>query len=178
MLNEHNTSQPRAGEQKRTQQVEQLIHDHQKAIYAGIWSVLRGQSDLAEESLAAEVQCLSNDVWLWVIENLEDLLAPGTAKVGTRLRAKAFWVARSWKTQRLRSRKRCRANKRPLIGPDTDEPHLPITRRMLCVACQCLVSVASEGDGGVVILECGHARLRDISAKVAAAPENNLKKAA
>lgn len=69
---------------------------------AGLWSVLNGCADLG--FTMADFQVLENDVWLKVFQKQAELLTPGTAKISTRIFGMARFVARGWRTDRLRKR--------------------------------------------------------------------------
>lgn len=127
--------------EERTRQFEQLMEDHAKVVYAGLWKVMKGQYDLAEDTLGAEVESLYFDTWLWVWENLEDLLTQGTASISTRLYAKAFWIARTWKTTRLRHRQRFVSYDEHVAALDAEQFR---TRRVLNRACKALVEDARQ----------------------------------
>jgi hypothetical protein len=128
-------------ESEQTSQIEQLMEIHGKIVYAALWSVLQGQQDLAEDTLEAEVRALYFDTWIWAWENLDSLLTPGTASISTRLYAKAYWIARSWKTTRLRHRQRFVSYDEHLSVLDAEQH---ITSRALNRACQSLISDASQ----------------------------------
>ena len=77
------------------------IDEHRSAVNRGLWSVLSECSDLgANELTADELQC---DVWRWVAGHVPELLQPG-APLPIRLCQRARFVARAWRTERLRER--------------------------------------------------------------------------
>jgi hypothetical protein len=160
MHNAQNTSQIGADTQnrliatddERTQRVEQLIRDHEKVIYAGLWSVMKGQEDLAEDTLEADVRSLFIDMWIWMLENLDSLLTPGTATISTRLYTRAMWTAQSWKTTQLRYRRRFVSYDEHLAALDDDQ-HLPTTRLLLNRACESLVDSPPEHDPSDAVTE-------------------------
>jgi hypothetical protein len=80
-----------------------LMRDCEPSIRGGIWRVLRSCSDLMDDST---VEILTAEMWVWAWLNLDALMTPGSAKLSTRLNQRAYWVARSWRTTRLRERDR------------------------------------------------------------------------
>jgi hypothetical protein len=85
------------------------ITEHRKAVYAGIWDVLQGCMDLCPGQpgfyrVADVAEEIAADVWMWVAANVDKLLKPGSASLANRLRARAEWQVRAWKTDRLRHR--------------------------------------------------------------------------
>jgi hypothetical protein len=83
-----------------------LKTQHEKVVYSAIWKIVKNSLDLRDHyDPAKTVRQIADDVWLWVFLNLE-LLRTGTARVGTRLYAKARWEARRWKKSRVRDRER------------------------------------------------------------------------
>ncbi len=53
------------------------------------------------DDLNAVVEELENDVWMWAGAHIKSLLIPGTAKLSTRLCARAIWAARAWRTKQI-----------------------------------------------------------------------------
>ncbi len=76
-----------------------------KAVYEGFWSILRECTDLMDDET---IPALESDVWTWVFENMDSILTQGAASISTRLHAKAYWSARTFKTLRLRDKLRFR----------------------------------------------------------------------
>lgn len=152
-----------------------LMTVHEKAVFAGIWSLLKGQDDLAEDGdLSREVDYIACQVWAWVADNLESLFTEGTATVTTRIHAKAWAFARTWKTQRIRHKARYvkvdadlidkklivqaeRKRTSRLIDDAKIKANPPITRAMLCPACG-TVQAVSSASGELFTLLCGHSR--------------------
>ena len=94
----------------RVKAFESLYRDRdlQESVSMGTWRVLKTCSDLLGDPYqreAIEFE-LANQVWFWAWLNVDALLTPGTAKLGTRLNQRAFWSARAWKTTLLRDRAR------------------------------------------------------------------------
>ena len=76
------------------------IEDHQKAVLSGLWEVFTTSLDLGIEGVADE---LAAQVWRWAAYHADDLLN-SDVPVYIRLREKAHWTARAWKTARLDER--------------------------------------------------------------------------
>lgn len=82
----------------------QLIEEHRRVVLEGIWSVLRSCMDLLD---SATVDDIESTVWEWLWhDHSSPLHHEGTASISTRLYGKARWLARAWKTSRLRDRAR------------------------------------------------------------------------
>lgn len=159
-----------------------LMSVHKKAVYAGIWSVLKGQDDLAEDGdLSRDVDYLAYQVWAWAADNLESLFTEGTASISTRIRSKAWALARTWKTERLRHKARHvnvdadLIDKKAIVQAErnkasrlSDEARIisnpPKTRAMLCSICETVNGVSSTS-GELSTLVCGHSRGLSIVAK-------------
>jgi hypothetical protein len=82
---------------------------HQKAVYAGLWDVLTGCTDLGlgqadEDGRNETVDSLARDCWCWVADHVNEFLEPGTATIATKLRALGAKFATFWKIERLRER--------------------------------------------------------------------------
>lgn len=82
-----------------------LWEEHHKAVYEALWRKVKDNSDLTDNPFVT-VDELSCRFWDWVIRNVAVLRKPGTASMSTRLYASAGFVARRWKTDALRSRKK------------------------------------------------------------------------
>jgi hypothetical protein len=99
---------------KETQRIAQFYEMRTKYelfVFEGIWRVLRTARDLADyagpDGDTETARDIADEVWLWAFEKLDSLLSPdNTAKPSTRLFVKAYWIARAWKTRRLRERRR------------------------------------------------------------------------
>lgn len=80
----------------------------EKAVYAGIWTVMHGAEDLSQYDNPVEtVKEIAEDTWGRIWTKWEELVASDVeASWPTRLREKAYWQARAWKTSQLRERKR------------------------------------------------------------------------
>lgn len=88
----------------RQKELEELYQsDAKRFIYAGIWKVLNTATDLVDDRTAQDI---ADNVWMWAVENLNELLTPGTATISTRLYEKAYWQARAWKTSKLRAQQK------------------------------------------------------------------------
>jgi hypothetical protein len=74
---------------------------HKCAVFDGIWEVLLDCEGLGPSE--AVVNELAQNVWHWAYENADALIEPG-APIIFRLKERAYWVARAWKTDRLRDR--------------------------------------------------------------------------
>jgi len=82
-----------------------LRKQYRRSVLAGVWSVLKNNKDLSDHDDPGRTACaIADDVWLWVFQNIEVLLVPGTATLGTRLQAKAKFAALTWRKSRLRER--------------------------------------------------------------------------
>ena len=83
------------------------IEKHRKAVLAGIWEVLAGCLDLGIDGGAHGRNFLADElaaqVWRWAAYHADDLLN-SPVPVHLRLREKAHWTARAWKTARLAER--------------------------------------------------------------------------
>jgi hypothetical protein len=85
----------------------QLKKDHSGIVLEGVWKVLRNAKDLSDYDLISETALLiAQDAWVWVSNHLDELAIEGTAEISTRLCHVGYWAARTWKTYRLRDRKR------------------------------------------------------------------------
>jgi hypothetical protein len=93
----------------------QLLSDCRESVHKGLWSVLRSATDLGVTD--ETIDELENGVWEWLrfhktsplytdgVARPENVhFANGTTSATTRLRNKAGWLARAWKTDRLRAR--------------------------------------------------------------------------
>jgi len=83
---------------------------HRKAVYRGLWDTLQGCLDLGVGDIDPShpnpvIEELASEVWLWTLKNASRLLEP-EVPVHKRLRGRARFVARAWKTKRLRERER------------------------------------------------------------------------
>lgn len=88
----------------------EIREQHDKTVLKAVWSVVGGATDLSDyDNPTRTARDLADEVWLWVFENLEDIDNEGQAKLSTRLYSKARWLARAWKTSRLRRRGRLKA---------------------------------------------------------------------
>jgi hypothetical protein len=88
---------------RKTQLEELYKSDAKRFIFEGIWKVVRAATDLMDDRT---VQDIADNVWLWAVENPNELFTPGTAKISTRLYEKAYWQARAWKTAALRAQQK------------------------------------------------------------------------
>lgn len=103
---------------KRMSQWYVLRLKYAKVVLKAVWGVLKKAQDLSDDDPARTARALADEVWLWAFENLDDLLTPGAAAISTRLHAKAFWTARTWKTTRLREKARFADVDVSLLGID------------------------------------------------------------
>jgi hypothetical protein len=83
-----------------------LMNQYEGSIFAGVWEVLGRARDLADADPVYVARTLAADTWAWVFEHVDDLMIPGTAKLATRLYARARITALAWRTDRLRHRER------------------------------------------------------------------------
>ena len=170
--------------------LERLIQQNRKIVMAAIWDVLRDSRDLAGD-LSAEAANLAHDTWTWASQNLTSLLAEKEAKASTRLYAYSYWLARTFKTERLRAKVRfadgvdvdglSREPDGSLLIESTSEEggraapvanlfarkrkeqiSTPSPGKMLCVPCQTVNAVLSEDESGNVTLTCQHSRPKSI----------------
>jgi hypothetical protein len=82
----------------------QLHEECKRLIYKALWMSV-GRHNEIDDHIAAEelpivsqtVQDLAQELWLWVIENYEKLIIPGSAKLSTRLFARARIIAAAWR---------------------------------------------------------------------------------
>jgi hypothetical protein len=85
----------------------QLKRDHSGIVLEGVWKVLRNAKDLSDYNLISDTALeIAEDAWVWVFNHLDKLAIGGTAEISTRLCHVGYWAARTWKTYRLRDRKR------------------------------------------------------------------------
>jgi hypothetical protein len=85
----------------------QLKRDHSGIVLEGVWKVLCNAKDLCEYDAPSKTAlCIAADAWVWVSNHLDELAIEGTAEISTRLCHVGYWAARTWKTYRLRDRKR------------------------------------------------------------------------
>jgi hypothetical protein len=80
----------------------ELHRKYQKSVFAGVWSILSANQDLADESLGYVAKVIAADTWSWALQHLDDLSVPGTARLSTRLYAQGKLHARTWRKSRLR----------------------------------------------------------------------------
>jgi hypothetical protein len=81
-----------------------LHEECKRLIYKALWMSV-GRNNEIDDHIAADelpivsqtVQDLSQELWTWVIEHYEQLVIPGTAKLSTRLFARARIIAAAWK---------------------------------------------------------------------------------
>lgn len=83
------------------------IKKHRRSIRSGLWSVMKRCGDLipgqpGTHKIIGAMDELESDVWFWVRDHAVELLRPGSATLKTRLRARAAFIARAWKSKRLR----------------------------------------------------------------------------
>lgn len=84
-----------------------LQKQYRKSVLAGVWSILRKNRDLADhDNPGTTAREIAEAVWVWVFQNLELLMVPGTAKLSTRLQAQGKFAALTWRKTRLRERQR------------------------------------------------------------------------
>ena len=81
-----------------------MRREHWRAVYKGAWSIIRNATDLGFDE--DTIRDIESDVWQWVLFSPDSPLIPnsGEGKISTRLYGKARWLARAWKTSRLRSK--------------------------------------------------------------------------
>lgn len=82
----------------------ELRSQYERYVLGAVWGVMRKAGDLSDDDPVRTARTLADETWQWAFENLDSLLTPGKARISTRLHAKAFWIARAWKTARLRER--------------------------------------------------------------------------
>ena len=163
-----------------------LMSVHKKIVYAGIWSVLKGQDDLAEDGdLSRDVDYLAYQCGhghQTTLRVCSPKAQPGSAPAFAR---KAWSLARTWKTQRLRHKARYvnvdadLIDKKSIVHAErektsglSDEARIrsnpPKTRAMLCSTCETVKGVSSAS-GELSTLVCGHSRGLSVLAKDAMA---------
>jgi hypothetical protein len=77
------------------------------SVLSGIWSVLGKSLDLKDHTeIRVVIEWIESNVWVWVLEHLDDLLQPGAAALSTRLYAQGKYHALTWRKNRLRDRER------------------------------------------------------------------------
>ena len=87
-----------------------LKSETESYVYAAVHRVLAACEELGvnqqtphELGTADEI---ASDVWTWALDHIDELMKAGTAKLTTRMYARARWQARAWKTRQLRDRAR------------------------------------------------------------------------
>jgi hypothetical protein len=75
-----------------------LHADCKPFVRSAIWKTIKHVEEPSRYDDDPElVQELVQDVWVWAIENLDELMIPGTAKLTTRLYEAAYYIALAWR---------------------------------------------------------------------------------
>jgi hypothetical protein len=84
-----------------------LQKECRKNVRAGIWLVLAKNLDLKDHSNTAFlIEQIEANVWAWAWNHLDDLMKPGTAKLSTRMAARAKCETLTWRKSKLRENDR------------------------------------------------------------------------
>lgn len=99
-----------------------LKKQYELFVLKAFWKILKDCPEFIEyahipgkEPRCITTEELSAELWFWCLQNSHELRVPGTAKTSTRLCARAKWIARAWKTNRIRARKN--SSKLPSTDP-------------------------------------------------------------
>ena len=80
-----------------------LKKEHRLIVLKAFHTIVDGCPDFKDDRTFKD---LEDDMWIWCFENLDSLREPGKAKLSTRLYDRARWIARAWKTNKVRARQR------------------------------------------------------------------------
>lgn len=88
----------------------EIREQYRESVRGGIRSRLAGCSDLGADltpgAAFSTVDELEQEVWVKVLERIDEFVTPGTAKLSTRLFALARFTAMRWKTDQVRQRRK------------------------------------------------------------------------
>jgi len=94
----------------RAARLAELMASCQRQVYEAFWRILRSCTDLMDDET---IPSLNNELWSLVYENLvtnPEMYGTDTAQPSTLIFKQAFWIARTFKTNRLRELHRKRRN--------------------------------------------------------------------
>lgn len=84
----------------------QWMQEYRDSVRSGIWSILGKSLDLDRTNPSIISERIEFDTWFWVLQHMDDLMTPGSAKLSTRLYAQGKLHALTWRKSRLRALER------------------------------------------------------------------------